>query len=527
MSLSSPSPSDSAKTKLETVVNQPLMIVGGGFGLLLLAVPAMLACIAARKGDAVKDNDAPRAALPAIIPPANLVAVTPIARTIAEDASPTTAGSAPTCDEPRRRIQPVVVRMIPPPARTPRPLDPVLQFPDVKTPPAPKRLDRLSEDLLRENLAKYAKEVDLETVKGTREKLLAKARERSRAKSDKKIHSPILALCAERGDLKGLPLIGEDACQAKAEAVKKMQVISRELRLRLRGGPPRSYPYGPSDLSHVLPKQDDWFQNDGLSTVAQMVQAEESPMRRAFVKRLTTVKSSNATALLARQAVFDISREVREQAIEALKNRPEKDSRQVLLDGLRYPWSPAAAHAAEALVALDDQEAIPRLASLLDEPDPCAPRCENNKKWVVREVVRLNHLRNCLLCHASSTEAKDPLRGIVPTPGKPLPNFYYSSQKGDFVRADVTYLRQDFSLMERVAKPNHWPRGQRFDYLVRTRELTADERTALVKKAPQKEPASYPQREAVLFALRELTGWDVGKESASWHELIRWLDDPS
>ena len=88
------------------------------------------------------------------------------------------------------------------------------------------------------------------------------------------------------------------------------------------------------------------------------------------------------------------------------------------------------------------------------------------------------------------------------------------------MRADITYLRQDFSLLERVAKPDNWPEWQRFDCLVRTRELTADERAVLDKKPRKSKPVSYPQREAVLFALRELTGLDAGEESADWYELL-------
>jgi hypothetical protein len=94
------------------------------------------------------------------------------------------------------------------------------------------------------------------------------------------------------------------------------------------------------------------------------------------------------------------------------------------------------------------------------------------------------------------------------------------------VRADITYLRQDFSVTERVAKPDKWPEWQRFDYLVRTRELTADE-VAAHRKKPRKSPfASYPQRYAVRFALRELTGLDAGEESADWQDILCAMEEP-
>ena len=119
----------------------------------------------------------------------------------------------------------------------------------------------------------------------------------------------------------------------------------------------------------------------------------------------------------------------------------------------------------------------------------------------MREVVRVNHLRNCLLCHAPATTATDPVRGLVPSPGQPLPPPfsvpYYEGQIGLFVRADVTYLRQDFSVPQPVAKPGNWPVHQRYDYLVRTRYPTDEE---LRRPAPK----TYPQREAVRWALREM-----------------------
>lgn len=40
------------------------------------------------------------------------------------------------------------------------------------------------------------------------------------------------------------------------------------------------------------------------------------------------------------------------------------------------------------------------------------------------------------------------------------------------------------------------------------------------------EPKPYPQREAVLFALRALTGKDVGPTTGAWLDLIGLLLDP-
>ena len=66
----------------------------------------------------------------------------------------------------------------------------------------------------------------------------------------------------------------------------------------------------------------------------------------------------------------------------------------------------------------------------------------------------------------------------VPTPDQPLPSpseGYDNSIPEVLVRLEVTYLRQDFSLLQPVADANAWPEMQRFDSLVRTRTLSEQE----------------------------------------------------
>jgi hypothetical protein len=141
----------------------------------------------------------------------------------------------------------------------------------------------------------------------------------------------------------------------------------------------------------------------------------------------------------------------------------------------------------------------------LEEPDPSAPFYEGEKR-VVRELVRINHLRNCMMCHAPSRSVeREPVRGQIPKPGVPLPpvDQYYGSGDGIFVRADVTYIKQDFAVMQPVGAAAPWPEMQRFDFVVRTRPATEEELAIAQQKGPE---ASYPQRDAVLWALKEL-GW--------------------
>jgi hypothetical protein len=141
---------------------------------------------------------------------------------------------------------------------------------------------------------------------------------------------------------------------------------------------------------------------------------------------------------------------------------------------------------------------------------------------VVRELVRVNHLRNCMLCHAPATSTNDPVRGLVPEPGQPLPpptTPYYGGDRGIFVRADITYLKQDFAVPQPVAKAEPWPAFQRYDYLVRIRTRYLGEED-LLQWFGAKKSDSYPQREAVLFALRELTGRDLGESASAWRRML-------
>jgi hypothetical protein len=89
-------------------------------------------------------------------------------------------------------------------------------------------------------------------------------------------------------------------------------------------------------------------------------------------------------------------------------------------------------------------------------------------KPVVPELVRLNHLRNCALCHLPSADRDDPARGFMPVAGEPFPRHYYGGtdtqaleRTGDFVRADVTLLHQHFSVNLPVAADGQTPSAAR------------------------------------------------------------------
>ena len=231
-----------------------------------------------------------------------------------------------------------------------------------------------------------------------------------------------------------------------------------------------------------------------IAALMQVLAPESVAMRKGLVKYLAGTSRAEATRALAKLAIFSGEDEVRNPAIEALKVRREKDYTEVLLRGLRYPLPAVAKRATEAMTRLERADLVPELVSFLEEPDPRAPIIKDvgqKKVPVVRELVRINHHRNCLMCHAPAVPNEVPAQVTtvgVPRPDQPLPSpsdGYNNSIPEVLVRLDVTYLRQDFSLLQPVADANPWPEMQRFDFLVRDRVLTGDEAWRSPRRRPE------------------------------------------
>lgn len=307
-------------------------------------------------------------------------------------------------------------------------------------------------------------------------------------------------------DLGGLPFLRGNACKISYDAAETLGEHSRTFRRIIGSGSLRRRQILLGDSSdhplqnHVL--QTDWTAID-VPALKQILQASDPGTRLALVTALSKIDHPSATVALAQRALFDPSRRVRDEAVAALKTRPAEMYRRTLLGGFEYPWQPAATHAAEALVTLDDRGSVKYLERLLDQPDPTEPVKQPDGKWTVKELVRVNHMRNCYLCHAPSLSNYDTVRGFVPSPESELPNFYYDAPSGDFVRADITYLRQDFSVMHAVENHKPWPMMQRFDYLVRTRTLTEREAQERLRKRKSQGKLT-PHRRAILYTLHTL-----------------------
>ena len=265
-----------------------------------------------------------------------------------------------------------------------------------------------------------------------------------------------------------------------------------------------------------------------ISALMQMLAAEPPTFRLGLVKHLCGIPHAEATRALARLAIFSAEDDVRSAALTALKVRRERDYTDILVKGLRYPWPTVAKRTADAIARLERTDLVPELLAVLDESDPRMPttRDEGGKKVTgVRELVKVNHLRNCLLCHApagSGSPNPNAPTAEVAVPGQPLPSIYYQQTIPELmIRLDITYLRQDFSASLPVKDSHPWPEKQQFDFFVRERKLTDEEAVSYRDQLTPKEAGVLsPYHKAAVTALRELTGKDAAPTAEAWRKIL-------
>jgi len=401
-----------------------------------------------------------------------------------------------------------------------------------------------SEDLILEEMYPRTSDKLLEQTAH----LMAKINFLNKQKTDRFME----LLIENRPDLSGLPFILGDASRLDKERSEHLVVGIRRVRIFLQGT------FDLFDLIAFFGGETEKTVKDNRAFVAAMLQLEapeSSRMRLSIVQQLASFRETEATEALARLALFSEDKNVRDAALdklqerntqdlkafilkglqlalfsedknvrdaalEKLQERNDQDLKAFILRGLQYPWPPVAKNAADALVRLKLVDLAPDLVSLLAKPDPRSPflmEIKGKKVPVIRELVKINHLRNCLLCHAPSP-TKGTLTAAVPIPGESLSTYYLPSPDIR-VRADVTYLRQDFSRMQKVPDADPWPEMQRFDFLVRTRILTEAEAKKYQAEFAKVEKNS-PYRQAAVTALRALTGLDAEPTAAAWRKVL-------
>ncbi len=386
--------------------------------------------------------------------------------------------------------------------------------PPTRVPPHPERLalarlSDASEADLRAEL-ESAPEVSLYTVFTEAQ---AKALEADTRKG-RALPETIPPRFIGRPDLAGLPMLKGASCKLSAPVAAELEANSTSLRTAIRASASGRDPDART-LSTVMERGADaelrWTRAAAIPALQQMLMAEEAPARRLLIRQLSKIEGRWASMALAQRAITDLDPALRELALQELRKRPAEGYLGVLMAGLSYPWPAVARHSAEALSSLRRTEAVPGLLALLGRPDPSTPYTRGKGQYV-REMVKVNHHRNCLLCHAIATDPKEPVRGRVPTTDKAFPPTYYQARDGVFVRADVTYLRQDFSMTTSVKDPGPWPERQRFDFLTR-------ERPARKGETGPSPGITTPHQKAILHALTSLTGKDHGPDADAWRKL--------
>jgi hypothetical protein len=320
---------------------------------------------------------------------------------------------------------------------------------------------------------------------------------------------PTLALLLRRTDLAGLPLrrgadrqLALDDAQRLAKGAEQVKVMASD------------------SLASKLEAEYKWLRAEQLPALMQVLMVEHWFRRVVLARHLARAYGRPASAALAQMALFDPDADVRREAIISLQWRPATEYRDLLLRGFEFPWPVVAEHAAEALSALRRTETVPALVALLDAADPQAPYARGNgSPQYIKEMVRIDHRLNCLMCHPPSFQATDPARGVIPRPGDPAAGYYASpSPRRDetFVRADITYLKQDYSVM--LPADLSGARGERrFDLFVRERLVTKKDLIANLDRVL----TGQSTQKALSFALRELTGQEPGRDAINWKRFAQ------
>ena len=324
--------------------------------------------------------------------------------------------------------------------------------------------------------------------------------EEQHAAVDQHAHANLLAAhVQQRHNLQGLPLMMGEDCRSDRELAVARNKVAFGVRNSLRRldvfASKSSYGSEFSISEEEVRKQftDRLFaltyDSDSKSNVGkyvaiyeQILQVESTPKRMLMVGLLSDIKGREAGEALARRALFDMDEGVRSAAATVLKGRDKGDYQSILQQALNYPWSPVALRAKALYESAESKQNVKQLPEQSDDMrfvtvghHVSAPFESPHGEWKVKELVKVNHLRNCVMCHQVSCNKDDPLRGQIPSPGQELPRIYYNSSRGDFVRADTVYLRQDFSVMLPVKDHGKWPEMQRFDFFVRTRDATGED----------------------------------------------------
>jgi hypothetical protein len=379
-------------------------------------------------------------------------------------------------------------------------------------------------DLTRVPESKFEAAAGRPGVPGQGEKRLAWTVAAALHLNQKEEDGYLKAMLRTRPDLEGLPFLMGQRCRTGRDDMERFKRLAEDVH--------RGKPGGWLDSLHAEAENGASLREVArvhMAAVRQIKGPSGGGADMELARYLAGVPLAEATDELARLAVFSTDEVVRKAALRSLSVRREADSTKALAQALRYPWPQVARNAVEAIVKLKRKGMVSQLVDVLEAPDPRAPR-EEKGEVVASELVRVNHLRSCLLCHAPATlekrgEQTSPIVAEVPVPSQRLPDTsegYGRSSSNLLVRVDVTYLRQDFSVMQEVADAAPWPDQQRFDFLVRRRVLNKAEAEGLRRRLEaEKRDGLSPYQHAAYWALRDLTKRDLPPKAEAWREALK------
>ncbi len=352
-----------------------------------------------------------------------------------------------------------------------------------------------------------------------------------------KPEEPLRAYLERRPELAGLPLAMGEECRSNLSQSLTMSAVSTKLGRVLSkfdafGSRPFETPEKTLEtrrrsirdaVNHSLFHDTDLIfdKDQAFRTLEQMLQVDVYEIRMKLINDLKHHGTEAAVRMLVDRAKFDFDSRVRSAAIKAIKELNQGDAELVrnrLMEGFEYPWHVVAEHSAEALVAFNDKQVLPQLLAQLEKNDPRLP-IQRGGKLIQRKLVAVNHLKNCLLCHAPAKQSDSFGLAVVPSWGmKMSPTYYSGDSTQGFVRADVTYLKQDFSVMQTVENSEPWPPRQRFDYVVQERTIDATEAKQATAKLSK---STNRNRNSVLFALRQITGETAPVDDyRAWSKIV-------
>ena len=249
--------------------------------------------------------------------------------------------------------------------------------------------------------------------------VMAKINHLNREKTD----AFMLAMIEKRADLRGLPFLMGDECRTREEQARLFRQIADLISRTKHGNMGQAIETG-EHLEVVMLRQGHHttpgFERQDLYRVAiaaitQILMPEPEIYRLGMVRYLAKVPHADASRALAKLVLYSSEESVRNAAIDGLKTRREKDFTDILLQGFRYPLQDVSKRAAEALVKLERKDLLENLVQVLESPDPRLPITEKREGKDVtfaRELVKVNHHRNCLLCHAPGNTEDMPEGGL-------------------------------------------------------------------------------------------------------------------